>query len=139
MTYKTKGRFLKRPFLPLIDVGKQIHKLSSIDPITQTAICANCGRVGIRNKSGTWKCRIALKKWNGNGKRRGLSALTAPFKKTYCERCNFGSDDSADEVQLDVHHRDGDISNNDPANLETICANCHRLEHKAGLSAPFGT
>jgi hypothetical protein len=31
-------------------------------------------------------------------------------------------------VQLDVHHRDGDRENDDPQNLETLCANCHRLE-----------
>lgn len=27
---------------------------------------------------------------------------------------------------LDVHHRDGDNSNNDPDNLLTLCATCHR-------------
>jgi len=27
---------------------------------------------------------------------------------------------------LDVHHRDGDKENNDPDNLMTLCATCHR-------------
>ncbi|MHC5058639.1 MAG: HNH endonuclease signature motif containing protein [Planctomycetota bacterium] len=27
---------------------------------------------------------------------------------------------------LDVHHRDGDKTNNDPDNLSTVCATCHR-------------
>lgn len=43
-----------------------------------------------------------------------------------CERCGFVPVVSA---QLDVHHRDGDHANNVPENLETVCANCHRLEH----------
>lgn len=30
---------------------------------------------------------------------------------------------------LDIHHKDGDHLNDDPDNLETLCANCHRLEH----------
>lgn len=42
-----------------------------------------------------------------------------------CERCQFTPKHTC---QLDVHHRDGDPFNNDPANLETLCANCHRLD-----------
>jgi len=34
-----------------------------------------------------------------------------------------------DEVQLELHHRDRNRRNNRPENLETLCANCHRLEH----------
>ncbi len=30
--------------------------------------------------------------------------------------------------QLDVDHRDGDKANDAPANLQTLCANCHRLK-----------
>ena|SRR3990167_71992 len=32
--------------------------------------------------------------------------------------------------QLDVHHKDKNHENNDPANLETLCKNCHALAHK---------
>jgi hypothetical protein len=47
------------------------------------------------------------------------------FKKTYCEECNFIAVHSC---QLDVDHADGDRFNNDPKNLITLCANCHRLK-----------
>jgi len=30
---------------------------------------------------------------------------------------------------LDVHHRDGDKEHNEPDNLMTVCANCHRELH----------
>ena len=44
-----------------------------------------------------------------------------------CELCGFEPDDSR---QLDVHHLDEDKANNDPSNLQTVCANCHRnLKH----------
>jgi 5-methylcytosine-specific restriction endonuclease McrA len=46
-------------------------------------------------------------------------------KKDKCERCGFVPEH---RCQLDVDHIDGDHSNNDPANLQTICANCHRLK-----------
>jgi 5-methylcytosine-specific restriction endonuclease McrA len=29
--------------------------------------------------------------------------------------------------QLDAHHVDGNHENNDPTNIQTLCANCHRL------------
>jgi len=31
-------------------------------------------------------------------------------------------------TQLDVDHIDGDHRNNDPANLQTLCKNCHVLK-----------
>jgi 5-methylcytosine-specific restriction endonuclease McrA len=30
--------------------------------------------------------------------------------------------------QLDVDHIDGNHRNNNPENLQTLCANCHRLK-----------
>jgi 5-methylcytosine-specific restriction endonuclease McrA len=43
-----------------------------------------------------------------------------------CVRCGFKA---VDIRQMDVHHKDGNHQNDDPANLETLCANCHRLVH----------
>ena len=48
-------------------------------------------------------------------------------KKNKCETCSFVA---LDPCQLDVDHIDGDHSNNDPSNLKTLCANCHRLKTK---------
>ena len=46
-------------------------------------------------------------------------------KRGWCARCGFIPDWLG---QLDVDHIDGDKSNNDPSNLQTLCANCHRLK-----------
>jgi hypothetical protein len=46
-------------------------------------------------------------------------------KKDYCETCGFKAIHS---VQLDVDHIDGNHANNDVSNLQTLCANCHRLK-----------
>jgi predicted HNH restriction endonuclease len=55
----------------------------------------------------------------------------AKFETTYgkhkdkvCERCGFIAVHSC---QLDVHHIDGIHGNDDLKNLQTLCANCHRL------------
>jgi len=47
------------------------------------------------------------------------------YKKSACEECDFVPVHSC---QLDVDHIDGDHSNNEPSNLKTLCANCHRLK-----------
>ena len=47
-------------------------------------------------------------------------------KKDHCERC--GPDIRYHPCQLDVDHVDGNHQNNDPANWQTLCANCHRLK-----------
>jgi 5-methylcytosine-specific restriction endonuclease McrA len=46
-------------------------------------------------------------------------------KKSYCESCGFVA---IHAVQLDVDHIDGNRHNNHINNLQTLCANCHRLK-----------
>lgn len=63
-----------------------------------------------------------------------MSAYRESVKEA-CERCGMpqGFDGSGPAGRkcpsLQVHHRDRDRSNNDPSNLETLCARCHTLEH----------
>lgn len=47
------------------------------------------------------------------------------LKKKFCESCGFRP---LHRVQLDVDHIDGNKKNYDPSNLQTLCANCHRLK-----------
>jgi len=56
-----------------------------------------------------WSCRCEYRK----------------HKKDHCEFCGFIA---IHPVQLDVDHIDGDRTNNRTANLQTLCANCHRLK-----------
>src|SRR3990167_3215304 len=44
------------------------------------------------------------------------------YRKTFCERC--GSN-----LRLHAHHRDHDYTNDEPSNLETLCAKCHGEHH----------
>jgi ArsR family transcriptional regulator len=44
-----------------------------------------------------------------------------------CDRCSFKPEHSS---QLEIHHLDSDRSNNEPSNLQTLCANCHALVHR---------
>jgi len=57
--------------------------------------------------------------------RANLSKHLKKFKKSSCEVCGFVA---AHTCQLDVDHIDGNHRNNEPNNLQTLCANCHRLK-----------
>ena len=46
-------------------------------------------------------------------------------KKSYCEYCKFIP---VHLCQLDIDHIDGNHKNNALDNLQTLCANCHRLK-----------
>ena len=47
------------------------------------------------------------------------------YKKQHCEMCGFVA---KHQCQLDVDHKDGNRKNNAEDNLQTLCANCHRLK-----------
>jgi 5-methylcytosine-specific restriction endonuclease McrA len=107
-------------------MGTWVHRLSEVDAETRSAICSECGPVSLRaigySKKGNkmWRCKKArvIEKKN---RERPWSL----FRGEVCERCGFVPEHIS---QLDVDHKDGNKSNNDPSNLQTLCANCHRLK-----------
>lgn len=102
------------------------HRLSEIDETLRTGMCSICGytKIKLRDKnnplSSRYRCKAVYK--------RNIDKLQYPYKehrKDTCEKCGFVP---AHISQLDVDHIDGDRWNNDPSNLQTLCANCHRLK-----------
>ena len=93
------------------------HKLLLKNPETRFGICAVCGPTRLKKKQrGYWSCRT---KSNNN------RVKLVQHKKSYCEACGFVA---IHRSQLDIDHIDGDHSNNSLNNLQTLCANCHRLK-----------
>lgn len=83
-------------------------------------IC-KCGNLAMnkgKSKAGTVLYRKECGSCHKNGRRE---------KGVCCELCSFIA---KDPIQLDVDHIDGNPANNDKSNLQTICANCHRLKTK---------
>lgn len=55
-------------------------------------------------------------------------------KKDVCELCGFKP---VHRCQLDVDHIDGNHKNDAPGNLQTLCANCHRLKTFLNRDGPY--
>lgn len=66
-------------------------------------------------------CHKAKYNINNAGRKRGYCS----HKKDKCEICGFIP---VHRCQLDVDHIDGDRTNSKESNLQTLCANCHRLK-----------
>lgn len=56
-----------------------------------------------------------------------------PHTRTKGDACELCMYKPLFRMSLDVHHRDGDHRNNEPSNLMTLCATCHR-ELEASIS-----
>jgi len=45
------------------------------------------------------------------------------MRKSFCENCG------STEATLCAHHKDGNWTNNDPSNIQTLCSSCHTSLH----------
>lgn len=101
------------------------HILSKICDNSKTAFCSTCGLVSVyprkRNNKIYWAC---IK--NSPGKADRKKKFHRSMKKDTCEICGF---EAKSPRQLDIHHKDGNHYNDVVENLQTVCANCHRLIH----------
>jgi HNH endonuclease len=92
------------------------------------------------------KCKTCVTRYNRGmyykhvDKRRqylrdyGHRTRNSRFKKNTCEMCGFIP---LDLCQLDVDHKDGNRNNNSLENLQTLCANCHRLKTKTSRDGTY--
>lgn len=110
----------------------------------QEYFCHNCGKeLNRKGKYCSSKCQHDfqrneyIQKWK-NGEVNGMCGKYAVSKyiRNYlidkhdnkCSRCGWGEiNPFTGKVPLEVHHKDGDYTNNDEENLELLCPNCHSL------------
>lgn len=109
-------------------------RLKKLEPSNVQGVCVVCNMNPQRSKGkGLFKpiCRSCERKRHPSSaeakrrKRLKDRGNYARHKKETCEACGFIP---AHPCQLDIDHIDGNHSNNDISNLQTLCANCHRLK-----------
>lgn len=85
--------------------------------------CMHCGSPFKPKRADAVFCKRRCKELNRKAPYRA-------HKEIMCIRCGFIPED---KCQLDVDHIDGNHNNNNLDNLQTLCANCHRLKTKEDM------
>jgi hypothetical protein len=110
--------------------------------------CLNCGKEldGSQVKYCSNKCQMEYQKakkineWKKHPE-RFISESGYEFVRNYllekydnkCEKCGWGEENQyTHSVPLEVHHIDGDCTNNREDNLQLLCPNCHSLTENFG-------
>lgn len=86
--------------------------------------CLECRRLKDKRRANKPERKLKLKEARIKHYRKIRRPYTQ-YKKDKCELCDFIP---VNQFQLDVDHIDGNHQNNDLNNLQTLCANCHRLK-----------
>lgn len=94
----------------------------------QQTICPNCQIEFEKTRKDKVFCSRGCKQRFRNRLLKRGCGQTRKYKKfkgNKCSNCGFVAIHSC---QLDVDHIDGNHKNNSIENLQTLCANCHRLK-----------
>lgn len=108
-------------------------------------ICKNCGKQLLMRQNcfcnnkcqQDYQYKIFIDKWK-NGDEKGIVGEYATSKHIRrflleksgckCEKCGWGEKNPyTNTIPLEIHHIDGDYTNNKEENLQVLCPNCHSL------------
>jgi len=73
-----------------------------------------------------WNKNQQLKNWSDYTKAKSLKKHLIREKGHQCESCK-NSEWMKEKIPIEIHHKDGDRTNNSIDNLELLCCNCHGL------------
>lgn len=71
-----------------------------------------------------WSKNQQLKEYNGYSSYKSLKPHLIKERGHECESCKLEKW-FENMIALEVHHIDGDNTNNEPINLQLLCPNCH--------------
>lgn len=73
-----------------------------------------------------WNKDQQLKDWSDYKRASKLKPHLVKERGHQCETCNL-AEWLGNQIVLEIHHVDGDRTNNNPKNLRLLCPNCHSL------------
>lgn len=106
------------------------HQFKKLGPRNIREVCVSCNknlqkRIGSTNLYKPICSQCDKRRYGYKYKNRVQVKGYRKYKTNICSMCSFTSDYSC---QFDVDHIDGNHQNDNVTNLQTLCANCHRLK-----------
>lgn len=131
-----------------VPVRRKINEKETFNRGKNQRLCPICGKPVTRNSeccsrscSTELKRKEKIQEWlSGKNFVRGASQVPS-FIRNYllsefnycCEKCGWGKiNEFSGTVPLEIHHIDGDCTNNLRDNLQLLCPNCHSLTNTNG-------
>jgi len=113
------------------------NTLYGVEVVNNSPICKkmNCGEPADNAGYGRYH-KYCSKHHRENYQNKNGGQKYKQYRKDYCEnidgRLGFVCTATIVDVrwQLETDHRDGDKNNNSKENMQTFCANCHRVKTK---------
>jgi Zn finger protein HypA/HybF involved in hydrogenase expression len=136
------GEYKERKFCSSSCAASYINKFTKKKEYDN--YCPNCGKkIESRNKYCSSQCqadfqyKLYIERWK-NGLEDGIKGMysISSYIRRYliekydgkCSQCGWSKTNPyTGKVPLEVHHKDGDYTNNDESNLDLLCPNCHSL------------
>jgi hypothetical protein len=124
------------------DVINSSKEVNSIAQLLRKLNLKEAGGNYAHIKKTLQRLKINTDHWTGQGWSKGQQkkdwsqySKVGHFKKHLinkkghkCENCGL-TEWQKQSIVLEVHHEDGDRTNNDFSNLKLLCCNCHALTH----------
>lgn len=156
--YEVSGSYVRKAARKLGIVLPQKRKINPKENfsrnIKEKHFCLNCGEILKKYYKGKKYCSIeceheyhykkTVESWlNGDivitsNKWGGLPVAIKRYlmelRNNKCEKCGWGEiNQTSGKIPLEVHHIDGDCTNNKIDNLQLLCPNCHSLTENFGV------
>jgi 5-methylcytosine-specific restriction endonuclease McrA len=104
-----------------------MHVIDQINEEKRTAVCSICGPTVIHSRGIQVRLSRSYRRWRcgfQQNKNRTAKRRQEDKRQDKCVRCGFLPEN---KCQLDIHHKDNNHFNDKEENLQTLCANCHRM------------
>lgn len=127
--------------------GKELPYEKRNNKFCSSSCAASKNNIGVKRNFNPNKIKkenieeIKLNKWkNGENIIRGANQIPTFIRKYLfeknnckCEKCGWGEiNEYNGKIPLQIHHIDGDCTNNKEENLQLLCPNCHSLTNTFG-------
>lgn len=127
-------------------ISKSLSKNGVV--VKKEKFCLNCG-VELKKRQSkycSFECqheyeyKLKVKEWHETPEKFNSEIIPSFIRKFLmkkhnckCEKCGWGEiNETTGNIPLEVHHIDGDCTNNCEENLQLLCPNCHSLTPNHG-------